>query len=241
MLPVLTNITDLSNIDLSQGFIVLINKPQDWTSFDVVKKLRGFLKVRKAGHGGTLDPFATGLLTIWIGKGTKSLTELSGFDKTYTAQIRFGSSTNSYDRTGTITAESDAKKLDLATIEKGVKQLSGEILQVPPMFSAKKVNGVRLYKLARKDKEVDRVPQKVTVYSAEVLSWNNPDLEMVLKVSKGTYIRSFANDLGKLCGIPAHLAELERSAIGPYRLEDSFMMDAFFSYYRNWHERTART
>ncbi len=241
MLPVLTNKTDLSYIDLSQGFVVLINKPQDWTSFDVVKKIRGFLKVRKAGHGGTLDPFATGLMTVGISRGTKSLTELSGLDKTYRAKIRFGTATNTYDRTGTITARSDTKELDLSKIEMGIKQLSGEILQVPPMFSAKKVNGVRLYKLARKDKEVAREPQKVTVYSADILSWNSPDLEMRLTVSKGTYIRSFANDLGQLVGIPAHLSELERTAIGPYSLENSFVLDTFFSYYRKWHEGFTRT
>lgn len=241
MIPILTNKTDLSHIDLSSGFIVLINKPQDWTSFDVVKKLRGFLKVRKAGHGGTLDPFATGLLLIGIGKGTKALTELSVLNKTYRAQIRFGTATNTYDRTGTVTAESDPSALKLSQIEKGVEQLRGEILQVPPMFSAKKVDGVRLYKLARKDKVVVREPQKVTVYSAEILVWKNPNLEMDLTVSKGTYIRSYAYDLGELTGIPAHLAELERSAVGQYRVEDSFKLDAFFNFYRGWHEGSART
>lgn len=241
MLPVLTNKTDLSNIDLSEGFIVLINKPQDWTSFDVVKKLRGFLKVRKAGHGGTLDPFATGLMTIGIAKGTKTLSELSGLDKSYRALIHFGSATNTYDCTGTITEQADTEHLDLRKIKDGIEALSGEILQLPPMFSAKKVNGVRLYKLARKNKEVERKPQKVKVHQADILNWKNPDLEMMFTVSKGTYIRSIAHDLGKFCGLPAHLAQLERTAIGPYRIEDSFKLDAFFSYYRNWHEHTARS
>lgn len=241
MIPVLTNKSDLSHIDFSSGYVVLINKPQDWTSFDVVNKLRRFLKVRKAGHGGTLDPFATGLMLIGVGKGTKALTQMSGLDKSYKAQIRFGVATNTFDRTGTVTEESDAAGLQLSQIKKAIEQLSGEILQVPPMFSAKKVGGVRLYKLARKDKEVARKSHKVTIYSTEISEWCNPDLNMDLTVSKGTYIRSFAYDLGKLVGIPAHLAELERTVVGPYRIEDSFTLDAFFSFYREWYESSART
>ena len=232
MIPVLTNKVDLSHINVSSGAVALIHKPEAWTSFDVVKKIRSALRLKKVGHGGTLDPFATGLMTIGIERGTKELTALSGLPKTYHAIIRFGMVTDSYDRTGEILSEKRTDLLQWPEILANVKEMSGILLQVPPMYSAKHVNGVRLYKLARKKLEVEREARPVEILKAEILNWDNPYLTIVLQVSKGTYIRSYAHDLGQRLKTGACLQELERTAIDRYRLEDSFGIDEFISTYR---------
>jgi len=241
MIPVLTNKTGLSNIDISSGFIILIHKEQNWTSFDVVKKLRNVLKVKKVGHGGTLDPFATGLMLIGAGKGTKALTELSGLSKQYRAKIRFGIVTDTYDRTGEVIEENETGPLTLKGVERAVETFKGEIMQQPPMYSAKKVNGVRLYKLARKNIEVERQPQAVQIYDAQILDWQNPYLLIDLNVSKGTYIRSYAYDLGKTLGVGGCLEELERTAIDRYKLEDSFTVSKFIAAFKEVNENNPRT
>ncbi len=211
------------------GCVVLIHKPGDWTSFDVVKKIRSALRIKKVGHGGTLDPFATGLMLIGIGKGTKELGRLSGLSKVYRAEIRFGAETDTYDRTGTIVKETDCTRLNLEAIKQAVAEMSGEIQQVPPMYSAKRVNGVRLYKLARKNVEVEREAQAVQIFDAHIEMWENPLLQIILHVSKGTYIRSYAHDLGQKVGCGAYLNQLQRTAIEDYRLEDSFTIEEFIA------------
>ena len=231
MIPILTNKTTGPLPSLEEGFIVLIHKEADWTSFDVVKKLRSYLRVKKAGHGGTLDPFATGLLIIGVGKGTRHLQRFSGLHKTYRAVIRFGEETDTYDCTGKIIDRKDVSALDVRYIEEAVATMQGEILQVPPMYSAKKVNGVRLYKLARKNVEVRREPVKVRIYKSEIVSWNTPLLTVDLTVSKGTYVRSYAHDLGQRLGVGAHLQELTRTAIGEYPLESAFRVNEFIQFW----------
>lgn len=216
-----------------QGLIVLINKPSGWTSFDVVKKIRNTVRVKKAGHSGTLDPFAEGLMLIGIGKGTKQLTALSALSKSYRAVIQFGVETDSYDRTGTITAENDTSGLSLDAVEKVLQTMSGEIEQTPPMFSAKKKDGIRLYKLARKNIEVERKAVRITIHDVKILDWQPPLLEILLDVSKGTYIRSYAHDLGRKLGVGASLKELERLTIDRYNLEDSFTIQEFIEFWKS--------
>ena len=217
--------------ELGDAFALLINKEEAWTSFDVVNKLRYFLKIKKVGHAGTLDPFASGLLIIGVGKGTKALEEFSGLTKCYHAVIRFGVETDTLDRTGKIIAERSVADLTSEKIEEAVGKLKGEVEQIPPMYSAKKVNGKRLYKLARKNQEVERKPIKVIINRADIIEWNKPVLKMDMEVSKGTYIRSYADDLGKMLGCGAHLEDLTRTAIGPYKLEDSFTVSEFINYW----------
>ena len=231
MIPVLSKVNTALLPDKEEGFVVLIHKEADWTSFDVVKKIRSFLRVKKVGHAGTLDPFATGLLMIGVGKGTKRLQEFSGLDKSYRAVIYFGIETDSYDRTGEIVGRTDTSTLSGQEVEKAVAGLRGEILQRPPMFSAKKINGVRLYKLARKKKEVPREPVAVHIYKSDIISWKRPLLTLDLTVSKGTYIRSYAHDLGQRLGTGAHLQELTRTAIGPYQQEEAFTINEFIKFW----------
>ncbi len=232
MIPVLTNKTVLSQLDCAAGCVALIHKPEDWTSFDVVKKIRSALRIKKIGHGGTLDPFATGLMLIGIGKGTKELGRLSGLSKVYRAEICFGAETDTYDRTGTVVNEADCTHLSFEAIQKAVAEMSGKIRQVPPMYSAKRVNGVRLYKLARKNVEVEREAQTVQIFKADIEAWDKPILRMTLHVSKGTYIRSYAHDLGQKLGCGAYLNQLQRTAIEQYRLEDSFTIGKFIATYK---------
>jgi tRNA pseudouridine55 synthase len=231
MIPVLQKTNPLRKSELSNAFAVLINKDETWTSFDVVNKIRSFLKIKKVGHAGTLDPFATGLLIIGVGKGTKTLQEFSSLPKCYQPVIRFGIETDTLDKTGKITVEKIVANLTLEMIEKAVENLIGEIKQIPPMYCAKKINGKRLYKLARNKKEVERKPVKVTIHRADIVRWDPPLLKMDMKVSKGTYIRSYADDLGKNLGCGAHLEDLKRTAIGPYKLEDSYTLHEFMNYW----------
>jgi tRNA pseudouridine55 synthase len=234
MIPILQKTNPIRKNELGEAFAVLINKEASWTSFDVVNKLRYFLKIKKVGHAGTLDPFATGLLIIGVGKGTKALKEFSDLSKSYLAVICFGTETDTLDRTGNVVKETDVETLKLDKIEEAMDGLKGEIEQLPPMYSAKKVNGQRLYKLARKDKVVERKPAKVTIYKSDVLRWDRPLLEVDMQVSKGTYIRSYADDLGRHTGYGAHLSALERTAIGPYTLDDSFTISEFMEYWTDY-------
>ncbi|MBN2425972.1 MAG: tRNA pseudouridine(55) synthase TruB [Calditrichaceae bacterium] len=209
------------------GWLVLFNKEADWTSFDVVKKVRNIVNIKKVGHAGTLDPFATGLLILGIADGTKSLGRLSGLSKHYSAEIHFGIETDTYDCTGQIVQTRPVKNITLNQIESALVELSGEIWQTPPMFSAKKINGQRLYKLARKNIEVEREPEKITVYSYEIINWKVPVLSVRLHVSKGAYIRAYANDLGRKLECGAHLAKLSRDRIGDFDIMDAFTIGEF--------------
>lgn len=198
------------------GFAI-VDKPRGWTSHDVVAKARGVFKTRKVGHSGTLDPDATGVLLLGVGKGTRLLRFLDGERKAYTGEIRFGAETDSLDSTGTVTKTFEMDPIDLAAAKEAATELTGAIEQVPPMVSAKKVDGKRLHELAREGIEIERKAAPVTVYSFELALTNNPMvLACSVECSAGTYIRSLAADLGTLLGGGAHLHGLRRTAIGVF-------------------------
>ncbi len=210
------------SFDFELGEILNINKPVGWTSFDVVKKIRGQLNIKKVGHAGTLDPFATGVLLICTGRATKKVEDLMNLKKEYIARIEFGKTTDSYDLTGTILSERSADNLELENINQVIKQFHGEIYQTPPMYSAVKVNGERLYKLARRGEVVERKPRKIRIYQTDVIDFRNPVLKLRIVCSRGTYIRALANDMGEILGCGGYLTALTRTRIGDYKLEDSF-------------------
>jgi len=195
-----------------------VNKSIGSTSFFLVKILRKITNVSKIGHAGTLDPFARGVMLLLIGKNyTTKATDLVALDKEYLATITLGKATDTYDTEGSIINSSDyIPKID--EIENAVGHFQNEISQIPPMFSAKKVNGKKLYELARKGITVERKPQTVTVKTT-LISYDYPTLKIQVKCSKGTYIRSIANDLGEMLNTYAHLSSLTRLRIGPYSLE----------------------
>lgn len=210
-----------------EGEIILIDKPLDWTSFDVVKKLRYLLKVKKIGHAGTLDPLATGLLVIGTGKFTKKLNEFQGLDKCYTGIIEIGKTTPSYDLETEFDSESSIEHITESQIMEVTRQLTGLISQVPPVFSAIKVDGKRAYKHARKKEDVVIEPRKVMIYDFELTKIELPEIHFHVKVSKGTYIRSLAHDFGQLLGTGAYLKELRRTEVGEFKVSDAPQLDQF--------------
>ena len=174
-----------------------INKPIGWTSFDVVKKIRNITKLKKVGHGGTLDPFADGVLIIGVGKGTKLLTDIVNEKKSYNATLLLGKETDSLDNEGEIVKRKSVPKLNEDLVIKILNSFLGRYIQKPPMFSAKKVNGVRLYKLARKKIEVERDDQNCTIYDISLKGIESNVIEFAVTCSKGTYIRVLGSDIAK--------------------------------------------
>jgi tRNA pseudouridine55 synthase len=205
--------------------ILLVDKPTGWTSHDVVAKIRNHFKFSKVGHGGTLDPLATGLLVLLIGKGTKLSDRIMGGDKTYEGTIHLGVITNSQDRDGEVLEENDASHNTRQQVEAAIGNYLGDIEQIPPMVSAIKKDGVALYKLARKGKEIEREPRKIHVYSFEVTGFNNPFVDFCVKSTKGTYVRTLAHDLGNDLGVGASLHALRRTASGPLNLSKAHTLD----------------
>lgn len=206
--------------------IILIDKPIGWSSFKVVKAIRKRLNIKKVGHAGTLDPLATGLLILCVNKATKSISQIQELRKTYRALIRFGMSTPSYDAATESDGEAPFNHITRQVIEEELaRSFNGEIEQIPPMFSALKKNGQRLYKLARKGKTVERKPRKAIIFNATIHSYNSPDLDMDIECSKGTYIRSIANDLGINLGSRAFLAGLRRTKIGSFDVRNALQVD----------------
>ena len=210
------------DFDYGTAAILLVNKEKDWTSFDAVKYIRGRLKTRKVGHAGTLDPMATGLLILCSGRATKSISQLQDLSKTYIGEITFGGSTPSYDAESDIDVEAEYEHIERSAIQDILdQQFSGEIMQVPPMYSALKRDGKKLYELARRGKTVELQPRPVTIHSAKILNFSAPKLTIEITCSKGTYIRSIAHDLGLALDSRAHLTALERTSIGDYRSSDA--------------------
>lgn len=208
----------LQNPTLKEG-ILLIDKPAGKTSFYLVNVLRRILGVRKIGHAGTLDPFATGVMVMLIGKNYTRLSDsFLTQDKEYKATVRLGIETDSYDIDGEVLSTSDLTP-SLAEIEQAIQKFQGKIEQTPPMFSAKKIGGQKLCDLARQGKVLERKPVTVTVKTT-LLSYNYPHLEILVQCSKGTYIRSIAHDLGLLLGTGAHLENLVRTRSGSFSLGD---------------------
>ncbi len=205
---------------MENGFL-LINKPATWTSHDVVGYMRRVTHIKRIGHAGTLDPFATGLLIVAIGReNTKRLDEFKDLEKTYIATLRLGATSDTYDKTGLITELSD-RKISLEEIQKILPDFVGAQEQLPPMYSAKKVDGKKLYKLARKGIEVERKAHHITIYDIELLDYTFPELKIRVRCSTGTYIRSLVQDIGQKLGVGAYCEELERVSIGEYSLENA--------------------
>ena len=221
------------NYNFPSGEIILIDKPLEWTSFDVVKKIRGLLKRKlkvkklKVGHAGTLDPLATGLLVICTGKKTKVIDELTGQDKSYQGKIQLGIETPSYDLETEISNKVSYDNISEADIIGVTKKLTGEIIQVPPIYSAKRVEGERAYKLARKGQEVALPGRKVNVHRFEISKIDLPEISFEIECSKGTYIRSIAHDMGKLLGNLGTLIELRRIKSGDFHINNAITISEF--------------
>jgi len=206
--------------ELSDGVLV-VDKEEGETSFSVVRKVRKLLKVSKVGHAGTLDPFATGLLLVLVGQGTKLSPYLMAGDKTYLGTLTLGTETDTLDRTGRVTAMKPVPKLDPELIRERARAFVGETEQTPPAFSALKVQGKRAYSLARKGLPVSLEKRRVRIMELAVLSLDLPDVTFRVVCSSGTYVRTLAADLGMELGVGAHLKALRRTAIGPYGVEDA--------------------
>jgi tRNA pseudouridine55 synthase len=211
---------------MERNGLIVIDKPAGWTSHDVVARLRGILHEKSIGHLGTLDPMATGLLPLVLGRWTRLAQFYGGAGKTYTGRIRFGFSTNTYDAEGEPAELSgNASQLSLETIREASKQFIGTIQQIPPPFSAKKIGGVPAYKLARKQQPVELKPVEITVRNLALDDWNGESVGFSVEVSSGTYIRSIAHELGIALGTGAHLASLRRTHFGDFVEADSHTLE----------------
>jgi len=201
--------------------VIVVDKPEGWTSHDVVAKMRGIARTKRIGHLGTLDPIATGVLPLVIEKATRLAQFYTRSDKIYEGTVRFGWSTNTYDRAGEVVGEQQTVQVDAATLEPLLERFRGPISQVPPSVSAKKVAGKRAYDLARQSVAVELEPVEVTIYELVVLGIDGPDVRLRAHCSGGTYMRSIAHDLGQLMGCGAHLQELRRTASAEFELDQA--------------------
>ena len=200
--------------------IVIIDKPQEWTSNDVVSRLRRVFNTRRIGHGGTLDPMATGVLPVFVGSATRGVEFFEHAEKTYETVLRFGLTTDTEDTTGKTITEQEVFLTD-ADVLAVLPKFRGDILQVPPMYSALKVNGQKLYDLARKGREVERQPRPITIHELELLDFDGQNARLRVRCSKGTYIRTLCKDIGEALGCGGCMAELRRVQAGEYTLEGS--------------------
>ncbi len=207
------------------AFVLPIDKPSGWTSFRVVKKVRWLTKVKKVGHAGTLDPMATGLLICLVGKATKQMETFMHLPKTYTGVIRLGEETPSYDAETEVTKKASVDHLTDQEIRSARNSFLGDIEQLPPMYSALKVGGERLYKKARRGEIIERKPRQVSITSFDVGDRKGTDIPFTISCSKGTYIRSIAHDLGVKLGVGGHLVALRRTAIGDYDVDSAWSVE----------------
>ncbi len=213
--------------NFEEGKVLLINKPFEWTSFDAVRKIRSLIRIKKVGHAGTLDPLATGLLIICTGKLTKKINEYMAQEKEYTGSFTLGATTPTYDSESEPENCKDISFLTKEKINAATKDFIGEIMQVPPAHSAIKVDGKRVYESARRGVEVKLEPRKLFIKEFELTEINLPLVHFRVVCSKGTYIRSLANDFGEKLGCGAFLSSLCRTRIGEYKLEDAMTIAAF--------------
>ncbi len=213
--------------ELKHGQIFSIDKPEGWTSFDVVNKLRRMTGVKKVGHAGTLDPFATGILLVCFASATKQVNELMALEKEYQGTFELGVETDSHDVTGKIIAQQPVPEFSREQIEQAVRRYVGEIMQTPPMFSALKRGGKRLYKLARQGEQIELEPRQVTIYAFDVLEVALPEIRFRVTCSRGTYVRALARDLGKDLGCGAFLKTLCRTRVGEYSINSALSIQQF--------------
>ena len=218
---------DFSGTDFRNGEVILIDKPSGWTSFKVVHIIRKITGAKKVGHAGTLDPMATGLLILCTGKKTKEITKFQEGEKTYCGIITLGKKTPSMDLETEVIEEKPVREIKNEEIEKVRDSFLGEILQIPPMYSALKVGGKTLYHLARKGKTVKREPRKVNVSKFLIKKIDLPDIHFEIVCSKGTYIRVIANDLGDRLGTGGILTSLRRTGIGEFSVKNALTVESF--------------
>lgn len=218
----------MSQIQYPYEGVLLIDKPSGLTSHDVVDRVRHKLRMKRVGHAGTLDPMATGLVIILIGRATKISQYLMSLDKVYEGTLLLGQSTNTHDADGVVTEERPVPELDEEKVLAILKSFEGDQYQTPPMFSAKKLEGVPLYKLARKGQVVEREPRFIRVSSFELDEWRSPnEIDFTVACSKGTYVRTLAHDIGEKLNCGAHLTALRRTDIERFKIEDSLPLDEF--------------
>ena len=229
----MTENQSLVGVDFKEGYIAIIDKPLEWTSTDVVRKSKyalqhrlGYKKI-KIGHAGTLDPLATGVLIVCIGKATKMVNDLQAEEKEYIADIELGATTPSYDLEHPIDKRYPTEHITREMIEQALRDLTGERLQAPPIYSAKKVEGVRAYEFARAGEEVELKKALINIYEMEILSLEMPHLKVRVRCSKGTYIRSLAHEIGLALDSGAHLTGLRRTRSGGFTAENGWKLENF--------------
>lgn len=219
--PKTTRARSPSAVEPPKSGILIMDKPAGMTSHDVVQAVRRAADVRRVGHAGTLDPLATGVLVVCIGTATRVVDSIQAQPKVYRARIMLGVSTASYDADGEVTATADPSHIERSAVEAELSAFTGDIMQIPPMVSALKHEGRRLYDLARHGIDIEREPRPVTVHALALADWNPPEFTLEMTVSRGTYVRSIAHDLGGALGVGAHVVGLRREAVGPFRIEDA--------------------
>lgn len=224
---IISNANLPDSVAFKEGLVLLIDKPLEWTSFDVVNKLRfaiihklGVKKI-KVGHAGTLDPMASGLLIVCVGKYTKTIDTLTGMDKAYTTTIKLGATTPSYDAESEEDASYPIEHITDSLLEEKIASFRGEIEQLPPMFSAIKIKGQKLYKLARKGISIERKARKIRINECRITRIEPPEVDLYIDCSKGTYIRSLGHDFGQSLDSGAYLTALRRISIGEYGVENA--------------------
>ena len=229
----MTENQSLVGVDFKERYIAIIDKPLEWTSTDVVRKIKyalqhrlGYKKI-KIGHAGTLDPLATGVLIVCIGKATKMVNDLQAEEKEYIADIELGATTPSYDLEHPIDKRYPTEHITREMIEQALRDLTGERLQAPPIYSAKKVEGVRAYEFARAGEEVELKKALINIYEMEILSLEMPHLKVRVRCSKGTYIRSLAHEIGQALDSGAHLTGLRRTRSGGFTAENGWKLENF--------------
>jgi tRNA pseudouridine55 synthase len=205
--------------------VLLVDKPADHTSHDVIARLRGKLKMKRIGHAGTLDPMATGLLIVLVGKATRVSQYLMSVDKEYTGTISLGKVTTTQDAEGEMLETRPVPPLTEAEVKTALKAFVGDQYQTPPMYSAIKIDGVPLYKKARQGEEVEREPRFIRVSSFEMTRFASPEIDFVLRCSKGTYVRTIAHDVGQKLGCGAHLSKLRRTGSGKFTIDQCLTLD----------------
>ena len=220
------------NVDFPEGYVALIDKPYEWTSADVVRKIKfqlrkcGFPKI-KIGHAGTLDPLATGVLLVCIGRATKSVEALQAEEKEYVAELQLGATTPSGDMEHEVDATYPTEHITREAVEEALRSLCGEREQLPPLYSAKKVQGVRAYEFARAGEEIELKKALINIYELELMEYDMPRIKIRVRCSKGTYIRSLAFEIGEALQSGAYLSSLRRTRSGGYRVEEGHTLDEF--------------
>lgn len=215
--------------------IVIVNKPKGLTSHDVVSRVRRIFHMKRVGHAGTLDPMATGVLVVLLGKATKLFGKFESFDKAYKATLILGTKTTTADTEGDVVKTMPYDQINREALEKVLTQFIGDTEQVPPMVSAVKIKGQRLYELARKGIEIPRQPRQIRINCLRLVNFSSPRVEIYLECSKGTYVRQLAEDVGERLGTVACIAEIERTKVGPFVIADAVTLDDLnVSHIRPW-------